>query len=204
MAARPLPPSPKQDRAVATRQRLLDAAVDELVEFGYARLTTSAVAHRAGVSRGAQQRYFPHKEMLVSEAVRHLAQRQIHDLREQIASTPKGSARAQRALDIVFEQYSGRRFAATIELSLASRSDPDLQRIVAEHERTTSRAAQESASEIFGVEVAGSASFAQRWAMTLGTVRGLALLLMLGHPRESVERQWAFARRELLRMLFAR
>jgi AcrR family transcriptional regulator len=202
MAGRSLPAPPKQDRAVATRQRLLDAAVDELMEFGYAPLTTSAVAHRAGVSRGAQQRYFPRKEVLVSEAVRHLAQRQVHDLREQIAGTPKGRARAQRALDVVFEQYSGRRFAVMIELALASRGDPDLQRIVAEQERTTSRAAQESAHEIFGAEVAGTASFAQRWAMTLGTVRGVALLLMLGHPRESVERQWSFARRELLRILF--
>src|SRR3954465_3588808 len=44
---------PKQARAHATRRRLLDAAVEELLEHGYVGLTTQAVARRAGASPGA-------------------------------------------------------------------------------------------------------------------------------------------------------
>src|SRR5439155_16457059 len=98
---------PKQARAHATRRRLLDAAVEELLERGYVGLTTPAVARRAGVSRGAQQNYFPHKATLVAEAVRHLALRQIGELRERVAEVPSGQARVQAGLDILFEQYSG-------------------------------------------------------------------------------------------------
>ena len=43
---------PKQERAHRTRQRLLDAAVEELVEHGYANVTTEGVARRAKMSQG--------------------------------------------------------------------------------------------------------------------------------------------------------
>src|SRR6266550_8121506 len=111
---------PKQARTHATRRRLLDAAVEELLEHGYVGLTTPAVARRAGISRGAQQNYFPHKTTLVAEAVRHLALRQCDGLRERVAEVPRGRARVQAGLDILFEQYSGPLFAAVVELSLAA------------------------------------------------------------------------------------
>lgn len=44
--------APQQDRSRATRQRLLEAAVESLAEVGYAATTVSVVATRAGVSRG--------------------------------------------------------------------------------------------------------------------------------------------------------
>src|SRR4051794_41791797 len=86
---------PKQARAHATRRRLLDAAVEELVEHGYAGLTTPAVARRAGVSRGAQQNHFPHKATLVAEAVRHLGRRPCAEPRERGAGDPRRGARVQ-------------------------------------------------------------------------------------------------------------
>src|SRR4051795_3663834 len=103
---------PKQARAHATRRGLLDAAVEELLESGYAGLTTAAVARRAGVSRGAQQNYFPHKATLVAEAVRHLAVRAGEELQERLAESPRGRARVQTGLGALFEQYSGPLFAA--------------------------------------------------------------------------------------------
>src|SRR3954470_22071342 len=112
---------PKQARAHATRRRLLDAAVEELVDHGYVGLTTPAVARRAGVSRGAQQNYFPHKATLVAEAVRHLARQGGDELRERVAALPRGRARVQAGLDVLFEQYSGPLFAAVVELTLAAR-----------------------------------------------------------------------------------
>src|SRR3954468_586646 len=141
---------PKQARAHATRRRLLDAAVEELVEHGYVGLTTPAVARRAGVSRGAQQNYFPHKATLVAEAVRHLALRQRDELRERLAEVPGGRARVQAALDILFEQYSGPLFASVVEMSLAARGDTELREVIATEEREVSRAMQETATVIFG------------------------------------------------------
>jgi AcrR family transcriptional regulator len=196
-----VPTQPKQDRGVATRLKLLDAAVDELIDRGYSRLTTSAVADRAQVSRGAQQRYFPHKNLLVAEAVRHLAHRQHAEIAAIAGAGPGGRARVQRALDVVFEQYSGPLFAAMIELSLAGRTDSELARIVAEEERSISRSLQDSAADLLGPAVVPRRGLSRRWAMALATARGVALLRLLGHPTEVVDRQWSFARSRLLRML---
>ncbi len=190
------PTEPKQARAHATRRRLLDAAVEELLERGYVGLTTPGVARRAGVSRGAQQNYFPHKVTLVAEAVHHLAERQIEELRRRLAAVERGPALVQTGLDILFEQYSGPLFAAVVELSLAARGDAELRAVIAAEERAISRAIQETASTIFGADFVSS-----RWSTALSAVRGLALLKLLGHPPAGVDHQWAATRGELLELL---
>jgi AcrR family transcriptional regulator len=189
---------PKQERAYATRKRLLDAAVDELLERGYVGLTTQGVASRAGVSRGAQQNYFPHKATLVAEAVRHLAMRQIDELRERLDAVPRGRARVQTGLDLLFEQYSGPLFAAVVELSLAARGEAELRKIIAIEERNIAHAMHETATAIFGDDFP---SVVRRWPTVVSAIRGLALLKLLGHPPVTVDRQWTATRRELLGLL---
>lgn len=195
------PTPPKQQRAQATRLKLLDAAVAELVEAGYGGLTTLSVARRAGVSRGAQQNHFPHKQTLVVEAVRHLGQRQLDELRRRLRATARGRAQLEVALDILFEQYSGRLFAAVIELSLVARAEPELRDVIADEERAISRAINDVAATVFGPAVAAEPAFASQWATALSTVRGLALLKLLGHPARTVDRQWGATRGDLVGLL---
>jgi len=192
---------PKQARAHATRRRLLDAAVEELLERGYVGLTTPGVAQRAGVSRGAQQNYFPHKTTLVAEAVRHLAQRQRDELRARLAEVPGGRARVQAALDILFEQYCGPLFAAIVELSLAARDDAALRDVVTAEERAIARAMHETATVVLGEGFDSERGLGGSWATVLSAIRGLALLKLLGHPAAGVDRQWAAMRRQLLELL---
>src|ERR1700687_2978711 len=67
----------QEDRRARTRVRLLDAAIDCLVEYGYAGTTTPRVAERAGVTRGAQVHHFGSKTDLLGAAIEQLAQRRI-------------------------------------------------------------------------------------------------------------------------------
>jgi AcrR family transcriptional regulator len=199
---------PRQGRALRTRSTLLDAAVDELIEHGYANLTTQGVARRAQVSRGAQQNYFPHKTTLVAAAVRHLAARQIQELQAHVARVPHGPARVRAGLDVLFEQYSGPLFAAIVELSLAARSDDELRDVVAREERNISKKMHTTARTILASSpVADDRSAGElpapneRWTTVLSAVRGLALLKLLGHPPDVVDRQWQETRRHLLLLL---
>ncbi len=189
---------PKQARAHETRRKLLTAAVDELLDHGYVGLSTSSVARRAGVSRGAQQNYFPHKQTLVAEAVRHLGELTRDELKERVDTVPGGRARVQTGLDMLFAAYSGPLFATSVELSLAARHDPELHTVITTEERATSRAMQQTAAAIFGESFPESREAAQRWATVLSAIRGLALLKLLGHPPEAVDRQWSATRRDLL------
>lgn len=192
---------PKQARAHATRQRLLDAAVEELLDRGYAGLTTPGVAMRAGVSRGAQQHYFPTKTALVAGAVHHLAALQLGDLRDKLADVPDGYERAKAGLDVLFEQYSGRLFAAVIELSLAARADPELREVIMAEERNIAETMRATAALIFGESFPSGREEAARWATMLSAIRGLALLKCLGHSSAGVERQWQATREQLLELL---
>ncbi|HEY9064356.1 MAG TPA: TetR/AcrR family transcriptional regulator [Burkholderiaceae bacterium] len=89
MTANPiLPPLPEADaggarapqrqrRKEARPQELLDAALDLFVERGFAATRSEDVAARAGVSKGTLYLYYPSKEELLKEVVRHNVINQI-------------------------------------------------------------------------------------------------------------------------------
>lgn len=56
---------PQQRRATVTLDAIFEATIQLLVKDGIARLTTTRVAERAGVSVGTMYQYFPHKQALI-------------------------------------------------------------------------------------------------------------------------------------------
>jgi AcrR family transcriptional regulator len=192
---------PKQARSHATRRRLLDAAVQVLVEDGYAGISASTIARRAGVSRGAQQHHFANRQTLVIEAVRHMSARELDLLHQRIAELPHGESRVTGALDFIFEMYSGTFFAAILELSLAARRDPELKAAIAEEERSMSLTVQQLGVEILGDDMSADPELGHRWTTAIATIRGLAVLRLLRHSKETIERQWRFARGEIVESL---
>lgn len=52
---------PQEERSADTRQRLIAAAIEMIAQVGYAAATTSMIADRASVSRGAIQYHFASK-----------------------------------------------------------------------------------------------------------------------------------------------
>ena len=61
---------PTQDRSTATVEAIVEAAIRILRTDGWARLTTTRVAERAGVSVGSLYQYFPNREAIAVEIVR--------------------------------------------------------------------------------------------------------------------------------------
>jgi len=57
--------TPRQARSAATVDAIFEATIQVLLTDGYAGLTTTRVAARAGVSVGTMYQYFPHKEALL-------------------------------------------------------------------------------------------------------------------------------------------
>lgn len=65
---------PSQARSSITVDAVIEATLQVLRRDGYARLTTTRVAERAGVSVGSVYQYFPNRRALIAELVRrHLA-----------------------------------------------------------------------------------------------------------------------------------
>jgi AcrR family transcriptional regulator len=68
-------------RLAAARERIVDAALTQLAEGGYASASVVAVARRAGVATGSVYRHFPSKGDLFAEVFRRAAQREVDVLR---------------------------------------------------------------------------------------------------------------------------
>jgi AcrR family transcriptional regulator len=65
------PTTLRQRRKQARPQELLDAALDLFVEKGFAATRAEEVAQRAGVAKGTLYLYYPSKEELLKEVIRH-------------------------------------------------------------------------------------------------------------------------------------
>jgi AcrR family transcriptional regulator len=130
---------PKQDRSRATRERLLEATVATLAEYGWGRTTVATVAARAGVSRGAAQHHFPTRGDLVTAAIRHMTDVRLSGLRSTLAVLPDDPHRTRRALDEIVQLYTGTLFKAALHVWTEAAVDPDLRTQVIPLERALAR-----------------------------------------------------------------
>ena len=118
------------ERSTETREMLLDATIDCLVEVGYAGTTTRLVAERAGVSRGAQTHHFPAKTELVAAAIEHLFDQQARHYRQAFSSLPEEDRTLDQAVALLWDIVNGPSYAAVLELTVAGRTDPELRVVV--------------------------------------------------------------------------
>ncbi|MER7439245.1 TetR/AcrR family transcriptional regulator [Micromonospora avicenniae] len=143
---------PQQERSRATQARLLEATVECLVEQGWAGTTTTLVAARAGVSRGAQLHHYPTKAALVTAAVDHLAERRAAELRAEAEALPTGPQRLDRVIDLLGVAFTGPLFVAALELWVAARTDPELRRALVPLEARVGREMHRLTVALLGVD----------------------------------------------------
>ncbi len=187
------------ERRATTRAALLDAALQCLIEEGYAGLTTRNVAERAGVSQGTQMHYFPTRAQFVAEAVRHVAFKLAAELREQDSLHARSDRRRlEELLEHVWEIHKGPVFQATMELWVAARTDSEIGTAMDEVARDVTRLIREGAVEMFP-ELMARPRAGELLDMSLATMRGFALLRFTGEPAD-IERRWRRARAHLLEL----
>ncbi len=171
------------ERSAATQTRVLDAAIEVLLERGYSGLSTARVAERAGLSRGALLHQYPTKEALVVAAVGHVAQRWGRELRGAAATLPRGGARIHQAHRLLWSALSGDLFYSALELWVAARTDPALRETLLPLERTFIREARVLAAELYGEDLCEHPRCREAVDIVLATMRGAALARVLAPER---------------------
>lgn len=119
----------------STRDRILDAAVQSLIEQGAARTTTLEVQRRAQVSRGALLHHFPTHAHLLSATVDDLVRRNeqsVFEMLGKLQNAPDPVERAIRALALMMAQPA---FMAELELWALARTDDGLRQALRQAER---------------------------------------------------------------------
>ena len=165
---------PQEERTRAMRQRLLEATVECLVEYGWSGTSTTLVSQRAGVSRGAQLHHFPSKNDLVLAAVEHLSELRGDELREAARRLPTGKRRTRAVLEMFADHFTSPVFTAALELWVAARTDQTLHAAVVPLEQRVGREAHRIAVDALGgdEEQPRARELVQA---TLDLVRGLGL-----------------------------
>lgn len=174
-------PRTQQQRRDETRRALLDAAVESLIEVGFARTTTLEVQRRAAVSRGALLHHFPSKAELLVAAIAHLAEMRATELVRLSALLPTegGRARTDAVLDLLWQCFSGTFFQVAMELRTAARTDPELRPVLAHAERVLRDGIVAQARTLFGREVADHPGLPRALDLTLQLMIGAAMTAVL-------------------------
>lgn len=182
-----------QERGLVTRAALLEAALECLVELGYAATTTTEVAKRAGVSRGAQLHHFPTKAELLTAAVESLFERRNAEFRKAFANFAPGVDQGDAAIDLLWSMFRGPTYVAWAELWVAARTDPDLALKVVEISERFDRQSLETLQELMPPPEGADPSF-QRLALAFAysLMNGVAMDDLLPHsalvaPEELIE-----------------
>lgn len=170
------------ERSASTKRLLLDATVACLVELGYGGTTTSAVAERAGVSRGGQLHHFGTRQRLMGAAVEHLAARRLEWVQQKAARLPADDTRPRQALELLAQALSGPLYAATLELYVAARVDRDLHDALVPVERQLTKELRRLCREYVTED-------ADQVQLTLDLLLGRGVSSLLSPVRPSRQRQ---------------
>jgi AcrR family transcriptional regulator len=183
------------ERRAAMKGKVLAATIGCLVERGYADTSTRHIARRAGVTVGAVQHHFDSKAELMAAALRELGERIADDF---LAHPPEGDSpqeRIEMMLDRLWAVHRGPLFEAGLELSVASRTDPELRDAMDVVSRAFAMRIAEGMLQMFP-DLVARPGFAEAAVVGLATLRGLALPAFV--EVASPDELWAVARPQLL------
>ena len=112
-----------------TKEIFFKAAMECYVKLGYALTTTTTVAEKAKLSRGAMVHHFPSKKVLVKESIDFINKKRIEQFKSDINRFTKQAEKSEQdyqvsdGLDVYFNLLHSKYSVAYFELRMAARTD---------------------------------------------------------------------------------
>jgi len=120
----------QQRKSLATRNAVLEAALQCLAECGYAGCSLQSVAARAGISRGAMLHHYASKLELMSAVIEYAFYRRMALFLDRIRALSDEERTVRNAgIGISFEISQTPEYRAFLECHIASRTDPELRQV---------------------------------------------------------------------------
>jgi AcrR family transcriptional regulator len=116
----------QQQRREETVARLLDAAIDTIIEVGYAKASAAVIAKRAKVSDGALFRHFPTMSDFMAATAQEVARRQLESGSKLAAEIPAEQPPLPAVLTILRDIAGSDTNTVWHELMMAARTDEKL------------------------------------------------------------------------------
>ncbi len=131
------------EKSLATRNQILEATLQCLVELGYTQTTTEKIAQKAGVSRGAMTHHFKSRAEVFNAAAEYIIDLRAAEYEDAVKriKLPPGETPTYESmletLEVLQKYYYGRpTFIALQELQRGARTDAELQAVLTPLEAT--------------------------------------------------------------------
>lgn len=165
-------------KSASTRNLIVEAAIRCFVDLGYARTTTTRIAAKAGLSRGAMLHHFPSKIDIVRAAVEQLHDMRLDDFRRSIDSIPAGADRLKTAVSVCWDHFNAPLFVASFELTVAARTDPELEKIMRPAQAAFDERWFQTARELFPAWQGDQEAFELALTLMRRQMEGMAVSFM--------------------------
>jgi len=192
-----------EERTAQMRAKIIDAAITLLFSGGYGAATTTKVANKAGVSRGAMTHHFRTRaDLMLAVTEKVMADQYRYRAEKIVYAHQPGPQRYFASADISWEVERRPEAVAVLEIMMASRNDRALQqRFAAYLDKVDQVRRQVAVMVAKDLGVDDVASIEHLLQVHLATLRGLSIQLMFTRRPEEIEKarqlfkhyEWTFA-----------
>lgn len=195
----------QEERSAETRRKLIDAAIQFICENGFAAMTTTLVATRAGVSRGALQHQFGARYDLLAAVVDQLSGRLAARTAALAAAVPDRNPefahRVESAVRAYWDIYTSDLFIAVINIFFGLRSEPDQHRPLQRRMVSVRHEHDEMWLRLFADSPLSRPQLLAARRVLFGAMRGLAIAPVFGAHRASMQPEMQIIRDMLVAIL---
>jgi AcrR family transcriptional regulator len=182
------PPTRAQQR-VATRLAILDATAECLIDDGYAALTTRRIAERAGIAQNTLMHHFETRELLLIEAVTHVAYRLADQALSEIDLAALSSPEHRDAvIEQAWREFTSPQALAAAQLWIAAWAEPELAIALNDLEHRINSILMATAATLFP-DQAENPEFAAVIDAAVSLIRGLVMAIPVS-GRAAVDTRW--------------
>jgi AcrR family transcriptional regulator len=180
-------------KSASTRNLIVESAIACFVELGYAGTTTTAIATKAGLSRGAMLHHFPSKIDIVRAAVEQLHSKRLKAFRRAMGRpVPEDADRVMLGVNAFWDHVRHPMFVAFFELSVASRTDPELAAILRPTQAAFDKEWYQTAQEVFPEWEGRGEQFEIALDLTRYVMEGMAISFLTHQATDRDKRVLAY------------
>lgn len=168
-----------QARSSETRKRVIQAAVDCIIEEGYYRASSNRIAERAGVSWGVIKHHFGTREQLLLAVLADRDAKLIDTLNSASIHGATVALRLKSFISLMFTFYRTADYLAGLQITLNMGRDPDTRADTAAALTAMSQVVPDRLHEIFSTVALGDSHIEDHWLTLFEIVRGLSIGLAI-------------------------
>ena len=120
----------QQKKSALTRDRIIIATLQCIIEFGYENTSVAKIAKLAQLSTGAMQYHFETRIDVIKAAIEYLHDKRLTDRQRDMADIPAATDPLTFGIRVYWEHLNKDHFLAYQELVIAARTHPELSAVL--------------------------------------------------------------------------